>query len=150
MLEKFWKHVNKGEEARRSALKPDEVEKERIKNPNLGEWMGEAKMVGLDGEVSEEAHEFTAGEFHAKEDAKEKLNHPHLELLKKTEVEKDEIVTKIEAPLKNEVSEKRKELLLELNLAQEKAKVALHKVADIRAKLEALEVEDARGKVEAA
>lgn len=150
MLEKFWKHVNKGEEARRSALKPDDAKKEGAKYTGLAGWMDGAKEVGIDGETSQEVHEYTAGELHAKADAKEKMNRPHLELVKEPEVEKGEIVATIEAPLKNEVSEKRTGLLLKLNQAQEEAKNALHKVAAIRAELEALEVEDAREKVEAA
>lgn len=146
MFEKFWKYVNNGEEARRSALKPDKENVARADFTNLKGWMDGAGQAGLEGETSEESHEFTAGELHAKAAAKEKMNHPHLELVRKPEVENDEIVAKIETPFQKE----REELLLMLKPAQEEAKNALDKVAAIQAKLKALDVKDAMEKVKAA
>jgi hypothetical protein len=73
---------------------------------------------------------------------------PHLELVKNVEVVPVEKA--VDMSVKNEAVEKRNELLLKLNVAQEEAKKALHNVANIRAQLEALDVDDARNKVQAA
>jgi hypothetical protein len=138
MLEKFWRYVNKGEEEKRSALKPDDADQERTENPDWEKWSAEAGQAGLEGETSEESHEFTAGELHAKFDtatakqiAEKKLNHPHLELVESKPSKPAVVVKETKNPFAENqegTNEKERELLMRLNNAEAE-------IAAIRAEL---------------
>ncbi|MCX6779961.1 MAG: hypothetical protein NT034_02140 [Candidatus Magasanikbacteria bacterium] len=108
MLDKLRGMFNKGEEARRMALKPDEKDEVRtIKNPNLETWM---KETGEEGEMHGTTQEFIAADFHEKPTSKleiiqggkteeEVMVEPVVEKADQRQVELDQMVAQAQAQL---------------------------------------------------